>query len=83
MIPVSLNLKIWTLRDIISDLEVQVATKAEEAASVFAQNKALNEMVEQQGQTQLQLAQEVRFVSFPGFCCLRFLFYCVLVTMLV
>ncbi|KAK3911702.1 Pericentrin [Frankliniella fusca] len=51
--------KIWTLRDIISDLEVQVATKAEEAASLSAQNEALRQMVEQQGRTQLELAQEM------------------------
>ncbi|XP_052121306.1 pericentrin-like isoform X3 [Frankliniella occidentalis] len=51
--------KIWTLRDIISDLECQVATKAEEAATVSAQNDALRQMVEQQGRTQLELAQEM------------------------
>lgn len=51
--------KIWTLRDIIGDLEVQVASKAEEAASVSAQNMALQQMVEQQGRTQLELAQEM------------------------
>ncbi|XP_034256839.1 pericentrin isoform X2 [Thrips palmi] len=55
--------KIWTLRDIISDLEVQVASKAEEAASVSAQNAALQQMVEQQGRTQLELAQEMEEIQ--------------------
>lgn len=56
----SICLKIWVLRDIISELECQADLRAKREADLEQQVTNLKDLLEQQGQTHHQLAEEVK-----------------------